>query len=206
MFLVIEGLDGSGKSTQIRLLREWLASRTREPVLLVREPGGTALGESLRALLLATEEGPLTPETELFLFMAARADLCRRRLAPALARGEIVLADRFLWSSVVYQGYAGGLDPEEVLRIGRVAVGGLEPDLTIILDVPPETGEGRRSGVSPDRMEAKGLEFQARVRSGYLDLARRHPDRVAIIDGEGEPETVHERILAVLPAPWGAET
>jgi len=202
MFLVFEGIDGSGKSTQARLLAERLREgRGADGVLLVREPGGTELGERVRALILESRED-LSAATELFLFMAARAHLARRVIAPALARGTTVISDRFVWSSVAYQGYAGGIEPEQVLAMGRVATGGLEPDLTFVLDLDPGAADGRV--VDRNRMEEKGLEYQERVRAGFLALAASAGDRAAVIDGRGTPEEVHDRIVAALERAVGA--
>ena len=150
MFFVFEGGDGSGKSTQARLLAQRLERDHRLPVLTVREPGATALGEELREMLLAPREENLAAETELYLFMAARSHLVRERILPALARGEIVVSDRFLWSSAAYQGAAASVDPAEVLRIGRLAVEGVEVTRTFLIDLDPDLAHART--VSGDRM------------------------------------------------------
>jgi dTMP kinase len=197
MFFVFEGIDGSGKSTQARLLRERLVFAGRD-VLLVREPGGTRLGERLRELLLDPLGEELSAETELFLFMAARAHLCRTVIVPALAAGRIVISDRFIWSSAVYQGFAGGLEADEVLRIGRIATRGLEPARSFLIDLEPEAAFARIE--AHDRLERRGLGFQERVRDGFLVLARRYPESLTLIDGRGDPEVVHGRVLVALPA------
>jgi dTMP kinase len=198
MFLVFEGIDGAGKSTQARLLKEYLESQYGCQVLLVREPGGTELGEKVRQLLLDPHSGDLAAEVEMFLFMAARAHLCRTRISPALQRGEVVISDRFTWSTVVYQGFVGGLDPGDVLRLGRIATPGLEPTYTFVIDLPPEEAFQRLD--EQDRMERKGLGFQRRVRQGFLSLAAEHPASCAVVDGRGAAREVAERVIRSLPA------
>jgi len=195
MFLAFEGVDGAGKSTQATLLGEHFERQGRE-VLLCREPGGTELGEELRRILLVTG-GEMDPEVEVLLFMAARAQLCSRVIRPALEAGKVVISDRFLWSSVVYQGIVGGLGIEEVLAIGRVATRGLLPDLTVLVDLAPEASH---SGLDEgDRMESRGLDFQLQVREGFVSLAREFSDSFALIDGSGSVEQVHEQVLSALP-------
>jgi dTMP kinase len=195
MFLTLEGVDGAGKTTQARLLREHFERDGRE-VMTVREPGGTDLGEGLRRILLDPQSGDLAPEVELLLFMAARAQLCRLKLQPALDAGKVVISDRFLWSSVVYQGIVGGVGIDEALTVGRVATRGLEPDLTFLIDVDPSAAHARLDDA--DRMEQRGLEFQRQVRAGFLALAERFPQSIVLIDGSGSVEQVHERVVAAL--------
>ena len=165
-------------------------------MLLCREPGGTELGEELRRILLVTG-GEMDPEVEVLLFMAARAQRCNKVIRPALEAGKVVISDRFLWSSVVYQGIVGGLGVEEVLSIGRVATRGLLPDLTVLVDLDPEDSH---SGLDEDdRMESRGLDFQRRVREGFLSLAEEFSDNFALIDGGGSVEQVHGRVVEALP-------
>lgn len=197
MFLVFEGIDGSGKSTQARLVAQHLEAAGGRRVLLVREPGGTELGEKLREILFAPGSERLAAETELFLFMAARSHLVRTRIRPALERGEVVISDRFLWSSVAYQGIGGGMDPREILRLGALATAGVAVTRTFLIDVDPETALARATG--RNRMEERGLGFQRRVREGFLALARAEKTGVAIIDGRGTAAEVHARVLAALP-------
>jgi dTMP kinase len=197
MFIVLEGIDGSGKSTQARLLAESLRARRRLGVLLVREPGGTRLGERLRDLVLDPKSGDLAPETELFLFMAARAHLVRTRIRPALDVGQVVVSDRFLWSSVVYQGLAVGQPAAEILRMGRMALDGVRPTRIIIVDVDPKVALARVR--NSNRMEGRGIEFQRRVRRGFLRLAGEFRRTAVVVDGRGTPEEVHARILESLP-------
>ena len=196
MFIAFEGVDGAGKSTQVRLLGEHLERGGRE-VVFCREPGGTGLGEELRRILLDPGSGDLQPEVEVLLFMAARAQLCNKVIRPELESGKVVISDRFLWSSVVYQGVVGGLGVEEVLSIGRVATRGLLPDLTFLVDLDPAASH---SGLDDgDRMESRGIEFQRRVRQGFLALAEEFQDKFILVDGSASIEQVHQQVLDALP-------
>lgn len=177
-FLVLEGCDGAGKSTHAGLLRDRLQALGRE-VLLLREPGGTEVGERVRAILLDPALKGMDVRTELCLFMACRAQLVATVIEPALQRGAVVVCDRFLYSTIVYQGIAGGLPEEDIRAVARVAVGGLEPDRIVVLDVPvAETMT--RTGGGRDRMELKGEAFLRRVREGYLQLASGDPTAVVV--------------------------
>ncbi|MBI2192307.1 MAG: dTMP kinase [Planctomycetes bacterium] len=195
--IVLDGPDGGGKTTQIQLLREAL-EREGWKVLTVREPGGTRVGERVRAILLDPALGEMGRRTELFLYMACRAQLVEERLAPAMDRGEVVLCDRFLSSSVVYQGIAGGLGMEEVIRVGEFCVGGVRPDLTVILDVDVETGTARRGARKADRVEAQAREYQEEVRLGFLALARSQPDRVRVVDARADAAQVQAAIWGLV--------
>jgi len=196
MFLAFEGADGAGKSTQVKLLAEHFERQGRE-VVICREPGGTELGEKLRGILLDPGSGDMGPEAEVLLFMAARAQLCSRVIRPALESGKVVISDRFLWSSVVYQGIVGGLGIEEVLSIGRVATGGLLPELTFLIDLDPAAAHSSLD--EGDRMESRGLDFQRAVREGFVGLATDFSDSFALIDGSGSVEQVHEQVIKALP-------
>jgi dTMP kinase len=202
-FITFEGGEGTGKSTQLGLLDEWLRTLGHRTVL-TREPGGTPLAEAVRALLL---DPGLEPDgvSEIFLLEAARRDHVERIVRPALAEGAVVLCDRFTDSSLVYQGFVRGLGWDEVARLNRLATGGLDPDLTLVFDMDPgaalarahtrnSEGAGRES-----RLDDEPAVFHQRVREGFLKLARREPDRVRVIDAVGRPEKVFARIHPALP-------
>jgi dTMP kinase len=203
LFVSFEGSEGCGKSTQIRLLAERLEA-VGQRVLLTREPGGTEIGEQLRHLLQFSKAGhAMAPETELLLFTASRAQLVREVILPALEDGAVVLADRFLDSTTVYQGVARRLDPAEVAAINGFAVGGTLPDLTFVLDLDPVVARERmrhRTSAAPDRMESQPAAFFDAVRAGYLALAKEHPSRVRLLDAGGTVEELTERIWRELPA------
>lgn len=188
MFISLEGIDGSGKSTQAKLLAEGLGPET----LLIREPGGTEAAERIRGLL-ADPDVELDPLAELLLFLAARADLTARAIRPALEAGRDVVSDRFADSSVAYQGAARGLGVGEVISLTDAATEGLWPDLTVLLRIDPEIGFGRADG--GDRFEAEGLELQRAVATAYEEIAKIASDRVAVVDGDGTVEEVHERVM-----------
>ncbi len=194
-----EGSEGSGKSTQIIRLAEHFQKIGRE-VVATREPGGTEIGEQIRNIIVHNSRGDeMCPETELLLFTAARAQVVREVIAPALSRGAIVVSDRFLDSSTVYQGIARNLAPGPVNEINRFAVGNVMPDLTIVIDVPTEIGLKRirqRASDLPDRMERENITFYNKVREGYLLLAKQWPDRVIVIDGTATPDAVDKKIWA----------
>lgn len=196
-FVVLEGLDGVGKSTQVALLAAWLEG-ARVPHLVVREPGGTPLGEAVREVVLSRDLD-VGPESELLLMLAARAALVRSVVRPALAAGKVVIADRFALSTLAYQGYGRGLDPERVRPVLDIATGGLRPDLYVLLDLPlQDSAERRRGNASrPDRIEREGEDFRRKVREAYLALAEAEPG-VAVLDAHGTPEEVHGRIRSLL--------
>jgi dTMP kinase len=194
LFLSLDGIDGTGKSTQCRLLAEWLADRGH-PAVRCADPGGTPLGDKLRAIVLDHRE-EMTVWAETLLFMASRAELVERIIRPALANGSTVVSDRFLLSTVVYQGYAGGLRPEHLWRVGNLATRGLQPHLTILLDMPVAEAVTRRGGT--DRMEQRSLDFHEKVRKGYKAEARRRPDRIKVVDARPPVEVVHARICRVV--------
>jgi dTMP kinase len=188
LFISLEGVDGSGKSTQARLLVEALGEGT----VAIREPGGTEAAERIRELL-ADPGVELEPLAELMLFLAARADLTERVIRPALEEGKVVVADRFSDSSVAYQGAARGLGVGEVIGLCETATDGLWPDLTLLLRIDPETGLGRADG--EDRFEQEGLALQREVAAAYEEIAIIASDRVVVIDATGSVEEVHERVL-----------
>ncbi|HEV3258353.1 MAG TPA: dTMP kinase [Gemmataceae bacterium] len=190
-FVSLDGLDGCGKTTQCRLLAAWLRGRGYDATECA-DPGGTPAGDAIRDLVLHRRQ-QLSVACEAFLFMASRAQLTSEIIQPALARGRAVVADRYLLANVVYQGHAGGLEPDQLWEIGRLATQGLEPDLTVVLDLPVEVARARRAGIA-DRMESRGHEFHARVRAGYLEEAQRRPDRIRVVDATLSVDAVHERI------------
>lgn len=198
VFVAFEGIEGSGKSTQARLLAEWLAEHG-VPHRLVREPGGTPAGEEIRRLILEGEDLPA--RAELLLALAARAIHVDSVLAPALAAGEVVVADRYELSTLAYQGYGRGLPLEEVRRMNALATGGLSPDVTLLLEVPVSVGEARRreAGRGADRIEAAGAAFHARVAEAYALLAETEP-RVERVDATADPARVHAEVLRRLNA------
>lgn len=197
--ITFEGIEGSGKSTHAKLLAERMRAAGFK-VLLVREPGGTHLGEAIR-LLLSKKDFPckekICAQAELFLFMASRAQLVSCVVLPALRRGEVVICDRFSDSTTAYQGYARGCDLELIAGMNAFAVHGLEPDLTVLLDVKLRTGfsrlhhRNRRRGTGKDRIESEGAAFHRRVRAGYLDLAKKSPRRYRVINAARPMARVH---------------
>ena len=189
MFITLEGIDRAGKTTQSGRLAAALGTGT----LLLREPGGTAAGERIRELIKdpALE---LAGETELMLFSAARAQLLEEVVRPALEAGRTVVCDRFIDSTVAYQGAARGLGVERVEELTRLVVGDLVPDLTLLLRIDPTRAHVRQTEID-DRFESAGAEFQAAVAHAYDELAERNPDRIVVIDAEGDPDGVHERIM-----------
>lgn len=191
MFITLDGVDGAGKSTQLLQFAEWLREQALE-VVVCRDPGTTPLGETIRRVLLDRHETPIGRHAEMLLYMAARAQLVEQIIRPALAAGRIVVSDRFLLANVVYQGWAGGLDVEQLWQVGEVATGGLKPDLTILLDISAEDAARRRER-EPDRMEAQGLEYLERVRQGFLTEARRRPE-VTVIDATEDRDRVQMAI------------
>jgi dTMP kinase len=188
LFVSLEGIDGSGKSTQAGLLAKALGPET----LLIREPGGTDAAERIRALL-ADPDLSLDPYAELLLFLAARADLTASVIRPALEAGRNVVSDRFADSSVAYQGAARGLGVGEVISLTDAATDGLWPDLTVLLRVDPEVGLGRAGG--DDRFESEGLDLQRAVAEAYEEIAQIASDRVVVIDADGSVEGVHGRVM-----------
>lgn len=191
MFITFEGVDGSGKSTQVDMLVRKLGGRT----IALREPGGTEAAERIRRVL-ADPDAPLDQTAELLLFCAARADLVSRVIRPALDRGRTVVCDRFSDSTIAYQGVARGLGLLKVRDINEIATGGLKPDLTLLLEVDPAVGLARAE--SDDRFEAEGIRFQELVAEGYDDIARREPGRVVKVPGHGTPDEVHQRVMEVV--------
>ena len=201
LFITFEGTEGCGKSTQINALAARLQNQGQQ-VLQTREPGGTPLGEAVRNLLHHDKAGAgMSPEAELLLFTASRAQLTRERILPAIAKGEIVLCDRFMDSTTVYQGVARQIDSQAVAAINRFAVGEARPDLTILIDLSPEVGMARvhaRCDGELDRIEQEAIEFFQAVRTGYLKLAESEPERFLVLDGSASVETLERQIWAAV--------
>jgi dTMP kinase len=197
LFLSLDGLDGTGKSTQCRLLADWLRRRGR-PVVTCADPGGTAVGAVIRQLLLDRKQ-QMALACEALLFMASRAQLVAEVIRPALDAGQDVVCDRYLLANVVYQGHAGGLDAAQLWEAGQLSTGGLEPNLTIVLDLPTEAAAARRSGPA-DRVESRDAGYHERVREGFLREGQRRPDRIHVISADGSIEEVNRRVCeAVQP-------
>src|SRR5882762_7970800 len=198
-----EGSEGSGKSTQIALLAAHFQKTHRE-VITTREPGGTEIGEQIRNIIVHNSKGDeMCAETELLLFSAARAQLVREVIAPALVRGTIVLSDRYLDSSTVYQGIGRNLAADPVAQINRFAVGNVMPDITIVIDVPTEVSLARlkqRASDLPDRMERENVNFYTKIRDGYLVLTKGMPERFIVIDGTKPQDSIAKKIWAEVKA------
>ena len=192
MFIVFDGIDGAGKSTQINLTKRWLEERGHS-VETCYDPGSTELGKQLREILLGKHEHPIDLTTEMLMFVAARAQLVAEKVSPALAAGKTVLCDRYTFSTVVYQGYAGGLAVEKVWQANQIATGGLQSDLMLLFDLPAETAFARLSN-GLDRMESRGTAFFEKVREGFLVEAKRFPVGVEIIDATRDTDSVQATI------------
>ena len=207
LFITFEGIEGCGKSTQIQLLADKLHALGRH-VVLTREPGGTAIGERIRAVLLDSSHTAMAPITELLLYAAARHQHLREVICPALEHGHVVLCDRYADATTAYQGAARRIDPEAIRNLHAIATGGLDPDLTILLDCPAGDGLARaraRNAQSAhasqhDRFEREELAFHERVRAGYLAIAEAEPQRMRVIDARGTTEEVAGRIATELSA------
>jgi len=201
-FITFEGGEGSGKSTQARLLLKKLEGQN-VPSVLTHEPGGTPLGDKLRKVLKTKGEAQISPRAELLLFAASRAQLMDELIRPALAEGKWVICDRFTHSTIVYQGYGRGLDLSTVESINSMATQGIEPDLTILLDIAPEQGLRRRQSLG-DRFELEDLSFHRKVRDGYLQMASAEPDRWLVLDAAlpraGIARIIWDRVSRLLPA------
>lgn len=195
LFITFEGGDGCGKTTQIKLLDEYLRNKGYK-TLLTREPGSIGLGEKVREILL-NYDGEVSSVCESFLFLADRAQNMDCIIKPALEEGVIVICDRHTDSSVAYQGYGRGLDIERINMLNNIATSGLKPDLTIVLDVDVETSQAR-VGSEKDRMESAGIEFFERVRKGYLEIAKQEPERVKVVDAKQTIEDIHNQILELV--------
>jgi len=194
-FIVLDGPDGSGKSTQVQLAQDFIVQKGLE-TLAVRDPGGTFIGEKIRQILLDKSNGDMSVRCETLLYMASRAQLYHEQIAPALARQKCVISDRWISSTYAYQAVAGQIGPEFVLQLAQIALERTWPDLTVIIDLPSEIGLSRLDE-APDRMEQKSLAFHRRVRRAFLDLARTRSD-FRVVDASGTIAEVHSRICEVL--------
>ncbi len=197
-FVVLEGVEGAGKSTQARMLGEWMEA-CGIPFTLTREHGGTEVGDAIRNVVQDRPELTIPPETELLLYLAARTAFVKEVALPVLERGELLIADRFSLSTYAYQGYGRGLDLDEVRRMDRFASGGLAPDIYLVLDLPVEEGRARQraAGKRADRLEGSGEAFLEAVGRGYRELAGRD-GRIRIVDALGTPLEVHNRVREIL--------
>lgn len=202
MFITFEGIEGSGKTTQIRLLIPALEARGYKCVH-TREPGATKIGEKIRAILLNPENSNMLSSTELFLYEADRAQHVREVIEPALAANKVVVSDRFFDATTVYQGHARGFDLKLIEQIHHMVVGHLRPGITIVLDLPVDQGlkrawqriKNQATGLQEDRFEKESLDFHEKVRQGYLTLARQEPERFRVIDASRDTETVHKDVV-----------
>ena len=195
--ITFEGIDGSGKSTQIQML-EYEFNKLGVEYKTFREPGGTELSEKIRTILLDKENIELISTAESLLFAASRAQLTTEKVKPAIAKCEFVICDRFTDSTIAYLGYGRGLDIKQLEEINYIATAGLIPDITFILDTSPETAAARMKSESSDRMEATGMNFFRRIREGYLQLKNQSPNRYRVINGEQSPENVFKEIKAII--------
>ena len=195
IFITMEGPDGSGKSTQIALLKEYLEKEGYD-VLITREPGGTAISEAIREVILNKDFREMSPVTEMLLYAGARAQLIHEVVGPALEKGQAVISDRFVDSSLVYQGIARGLGVEKVYEVNLNAIGKYMPDVTFLLDLPAEVGIARKKGQKDlDRMELESLEFHKSVAQGYRDMAKRFPERIKSVDATRPVEEISDLII-----------
>jgi len=191
-FIVLDGPEGSGKTTQVERLIQWLREGGRQATA-VRDPGSTPVSERIRDVLLDKRLPEMDVHTEIFLYMASRAEMVARIVRPALEVGLVVVSDRFVSSTVAYQGAAGGVEPETIWNLGRIACAGLEPDLTVILDLDVETGFTRLRR-ERDRIESKDRAYHEKVRQGFLAMAAERPDRFAVVDASRPPDDVTRHI------------
>lgn len=195
-FISFEGIDGCGKTTQIKFLEEYLLKQGYN-ILVLREPGGTKVGEKVRDILL-DKNNFISPVTEMLLYASSRAQLVEEKILPALEKGQIVILDRFVDSSYVYQGYARGLGIEKVKLVNEIATMGILPDVTIYIDITPEEAMKRRGKREADRLEKESWEFHKKVREGYIKLVKEFPKRFVFIDGMQELMKVHQHIIDVV--------
>ncbi len=202
LFITFEGIDGCGKTTQIKLLKEYF-EKNGKSVVLTREPGAKGLGTKLREILL-NYDGEVSPNCESFLFLADRAQNIDIIVKPAIEEGKIVLCDRHIDSTVAYQGYGRGLDIDRITKLNDIATSGHKPDLTFVFDIDIDTSMAR-VGKEKDRMESAGIEFFKKVREGYIDISKNEPKRVKLIDGTQPIENIHNQVITEVNALLDAE-
>ncbi len=193
-FITFEGVEGCGKSTQVKMIHNWFLRQHRQ-VVMIREPGDTAIGDKLREILLDPELKEMTPVTEALLYSASRAQLINETIKPALESGHTVLCDRFLDSSLAYQSYGRGLDFQTVLSINEWAMDGIMPDLTFLFRISAELGLGRTVERNRDRLEQESLDFHRMVEAGYEDLAVKYAERFVLIDGRDPIDRIHQQVI-----------
>ncbi|MDI6799599.1 MAG: dTMP kinase [Actinomycetota bacterium] len=196
-FITLEGIEGSGKTTQLGLLEEFLKSKGFD-VLATREPGGTRIGNKIRDIILSEDSAELNDRAEVLLCLASRAQHIAEVVAPALEEGKIVISDRYVDSTIAYQGFGRGLSLEKLLDMNRWTTQDLNPHLTIVLNLPLEEGLGRARAKGADRFEGESLEFHGRVQDGFMKLAQLFDDRCCVVDGSGSKEEVHQRVVSAL--------
>lgn len=194
MFFVFDGVDGAGKSTQLERFAKWLSDNGRE-IVVCKDPGSTPLGEQLRDLLLNSKDLPIHMRTEMMLFTTARTQLVEQIVRPAIAAGKVVVLDRYLFSTVVYQGYAGKLDPKMIWDLNQVATDGVMPNATFLLDIPVEIAM-QRLGDNLDRMESRGPDYFEKVRAGFLTIAKHH-ESVHVIDANRDIDAIESSIRQI---------
>jgi dTMP kinase len=195
-FITFEGSEGSGKSTQSQMVHDYLKAK-KLPVMLLREPGGVKISEAIRNLLLDVKNTGMGDEAETLLYMAARAQLVKEVLKPALAEGKIVICDRFLDSTIAYQGYGNGVDVKMIKILGEFATTGIKPDLTLLFDIETEKGLSR-TNATKDRIELRSLDYHRKVRQGYLAVAKAEPKRVKVISVDAGKEEIFERVKKII--------
>lgn len=198
IFISLEGIEGTGKTTQARLLSERLAQKGYD-VVLTHEPGGTIIGNRIREILLHVDHGEMSYMTELLLYNAARAQHLSEKILPALNEGKIVITDRFTDSTVAYQGYGRGIDISLVMSIDNIATGGIKPHLTILFDLDAEAGLKRNKGINKvDRLELEDIEFHRKVQEGYINIADKEPERIKIVDASMPLEIVEQKVWEIV--------
>ena len=195
MFIVFEGVDGAGKTTQLVQLVKWLEQQGTS-VVTCKDPGSTALGEQLRTILLSSVDTPISMRAEMMMFTTARTQLVDEIVRPALAAGKTVVLDRYVYSTIVYQGHAGNLPTDEIRQVNHVATGGLMPDLTFMIDLPVEVSM-QRLGESLDRMESRGTEYFEKVRAGFIAESKSAADGIKLVDGNRSPEEIQTELRVI---------